>query len=91
MLRVIYFWCILQYFNTAYRTVKNFHEFRGFVAIHKVISTKFEGTGPLARQKWAIHESFLRKNRIFHQFAKFSPAKVSCYAVMCHMYAKLAW
>ena len=36
---------------TLYRTVKNFHKFRGFVAIHKVISTKFEGTGPLARQK----------------------------------------
>ena len=31
---------------------------------------KYRGVVPLARQKWAIHESFLCENCIFHQFAK---------------------
>ena len=38
---------------------------------------KFGGVAFLARQKRAIRASFLPENRIFHQFAKFSPSKVS--------------
>ena len=36
----------------------------------------------LAWHKRAIRRSFLHKNRIFYQFAKFSPSKVSHYTVI---------
>ena len=36
----------------------------------KVFSLKFGSVAPLALQKRAIRERFLRENRIFHQFAK---------------------
>ena len=46
-------------------------KFCGFVAIRESFSAKFWGAWrPLEQQKRAIRESFLRKNRIFHQFAK---------------------
>ena len=40
---------------------------------------------PLARHKWAICKSFLRKNRIFHQFVKVSSSKVSRYTILSHL------
>ena len=49
---------------------ENFCEFRGFVAICKTFLCKIWGCGIFWRHKQAICESFLRKNRIFHQFAK---------------------
>ena len=37
----------------------------------KVFSVKFGAWHSLVWHKQVIHESFLRENRIFHQFAKF--------------------
>ena len=49
----------------------------------KVFSAKFGGVALFARQKQAIHESFLRKNRIFHIFAKvFSLESFPLYGIM---------
>ena len=45
----------------------------------KDFSAKFGGVASLGVAKAAIHGSFLRKNRIFHQLQKFSPMKVSRY------------
>ena len=45
---------------------------------------KFGGVASLARhvdKKPAIRASFLRENRIFHQFAKFSPSKFPLYGI----------
>ena len=47
----------------------------------KFFSANFGKWRPLARQKCAIPESFLRENRIFTNSRKFSPSKVSHYTV----------
>ena len=47
-----------------------------FVVFAKVFSTKFGGVVPLARQKRAIRERFLRENHIFHQFVTVFPLKM---------------
>ena len=47
----------------------------------KVFSAKFWAWHPLAWQKRAIWESFLRENRVLTNLQKFPPSKVSCYTV----------
>jgi len=47
----------------------------------KVFSVKFGAWCPLAWQKRAIRESFLRKNHISQIRESFSPSKVSRYTV----------
>ena len=69
-------------FLRNYRIAKNFREFRSFVAIRESFSAKFGAWRPLAWQKQAIRESFLRKDRIFTNLRKFSPSKVYRYMVM---------
>ena len=54
---------------------KTFANFAVLWLYAKVFSMKFGAWRPLARQKRAIHESFLRENHIFHQFASFLPRK----------------
>ena len=49
---------------------KTFANFAVLWLFAKVFFAKFGGVAPLVLQKRAIHESFLRENRIFHQFAK---------------------
>ena len=49
------------------KTFANFAVLRLFT---KVFSVKFGGVASLCAEKRAIRESFLRENRIFHQFAK---------------------
>ena len=68
-------WLYTQNFSLGRRLI--FREFRGFVAIREGFFAKFGGVASLARQKRTIRESFLRENRIFHQFAQVSPSKVS--------------
>ena len=47
------------------------------MALREIFYPEFEGVASLAQQKRAFRASFLCENRIFHQFAKFSPSKVS--------------
>ena len=60
---------------------KTFANFAVLWLYAKVFSVKFGVWYPLALQKRAIRESFLRKNRIFTNSRKFSPLKVSRYTV----------
>ena len=54
-------------FQLPFSTFKgeNFHEFHGFVAIHKSFSAKFGGVAPLAWQNQTIRKHFLHENHIF--------------------------
>ena len=49
---------------------KTFANFTVLWLFAKVFSAKFGGMASLAWHKRAIHESFPRKNRTFHQFMK---------------------
>ena len=60
---------------------KTFANFAFLWLYAKVFSAKFGVWRHLALQKWAIHKSFLRENRIFTNSRKFSPSKVFCYTV----------
>jgi len=60
---------------------KTFANFAVLWLYAKVFSTKFGAWHPLAWQKWAIRESFLRENRLFTNSWKFSPSKVYSYTV----------
>ena len=60
----------MSHFSDCAFEGENFRKFRGFVAIRESFPTKFRAWRPLAWQKQAICESFLRENHIFHQFAK---------------------
>ena len=55
---------------------KTFANFAFLWLYAKVFSAKFGVWRHLALQKWAIHKSFLRENRIFTNSRKFSPSKV---------------
>ena len=55
---------------------KTFVNFAVLCLFTKVFFVKFGGVASLARHKLAIRESFLRKNRIFHQFAKVFSLKI---------------
>ena len=61
---------------------KTFANFAVLWLYAKVFSVKFGVWRPLAWQKRAIRESFLRKDRIFTNLQTFSPSKVYCYTVM---------
>ena len=67
---------------------KTFVNFAILCLFVKVFCMKFGGMASLARHKRAIRESFLRKNRIFHQFTKvFSLESFSLYGI----YEKTMW
>ena len=63
-----------QYGNITYSgklsREKTFANFVVLCLFVKVFSAKYGGVASLVRHKRAIHESFLRENRIFHQLAK---------------------
>ena len=61
---------------------KTFANFAVLLLYTKVFSVKFGPWRPLALQKRAICESFLRENRIFTNSRKLSPSKVSRYTVL---------
>ena len=60
---------------------KTFVNFTVLWLYAKVFSARFGAWHPLALQKRAIRESFLRENHIFTHSRKFSPSKVSRYTV----------
>ena len=60
---------------------KTFVNFTVLWLYTKVFSARFGAWHPLALQKRAIRESFLRENHIFTHSRKFSPSKVSRYTV----------
>ena len=73
--------CVGNTYSGKLSREKTFANFAVLWLFMKVFPTKFGGVAPLVLQKQAIHESFVRENRIFYQFA-FSPSKVSHYTVI---------
>ena len=51
----------------------------------KVFSRNLGAWRPLAQHKWAICKSFLRENRIFHQFVKVISLESFRYTVLSHL------
>ena len=79
------------------KTFTNF-AFIFFWLSKKVFSTNFGAWCPLTWRRWAIHASFLYKNRIFHQFAKVfsleSPrymVDVECFLSLSHRSQHGVW
>ena len=73
-------------FTTAQQETFKGENFRGFVAIRKSFLCEIWGRGILWQHnwqhQWAIRESFLCENLIFHHLWKFSPTNVSRYTLL---------